>query len=98
MAKEEKSSGSPGSAVGPRELVVIAKPEAKLRATTEGVRSLSGEDVSSLRSILRTEDAVLEPFFGAFVIRLSGYSLPHPPPAPAQSGMKAEPKGVTDRP
>ncbi|MGD8462288.1 MAG: S8 family serine peptidase [Anaerolineae bacterium] len=56
-----------------RELIVITKPEARLRAaplTTERVASLTGADVSPLSALLRTEDIVLQPLFGLSEERL----------------------------
>ena len=39
---------------GERELIVIAKPEAGLRATREAVASVSGAKVASLNSLLES--------------------------------------------
>ena len=57
MAEEAKS---------PRELVVIAKPDAGLRAqpeTKERVASAT-EDVTPLSDLLKSEDVILQPLFG----------------------------------
>src|SRR5215213_5389074 len=47
-----------------RELIVIARPEAGLRATREGISSVEGADVISLADLLRPEDITLRPLFG----------------------------------
>ncbi|WP_392973732.1 hypothetical protein [Streptomyces sp. LN245] len=48
-----------------RELIVVARPEARLRARAEGVRSAAGADVSALDMFLSDEQLVLEPLFGS---------------------------------
>ncbi|QOV39445.1 S8 family serine peptidase [Streptomyces ferrugineus] len=48
-----------------RELIVVARPEARLRAQAEGVRSAAGADVSALNMFLSDEQLVLEPLFGS---------------------------------
>lgn len=47
-----------------QELIVVARPEARLRAGTEGVRSAAGSDVSALNMFLSDEQLALEPLFG----------------------------------
>ncbi len=47
-----------------RELIVIAKREAQLRVTREGITSVEGADVNSLANILASESAVMRPLFG----------------------------------
>ncbi|MFB7248052.1 S8 family peptidase [Streptomyces populi] len=47
-----------------QELIVVARPEAGLRARAEGVRSVTGADVSALDMFLGDEQLVLEPLFG----------------------------------
>jgi hypothetical protein len=47
-----------------RELIVIAKADAGLRATTETVASIAGANVTSLNSVLSDNDATLVPVFG----------------------------------
>lgn len=47
-----------------RELIVVARPEARLRAEPEGVRSAAGADVSALNMFLDDEQLTLEPLFG----------------------------------
>ncbi|NEB02255.1 S8 family peptidase [Streptomyces sp. SID13726] len=47
-----------------RELIVVARPEARLRAGAEGVRSAAGADVSALDLYLHAEQLSLEPLFG----------------------------------
>lgn len=48
-----------------QELVVVARPEARLRAGAEGVRSAAGADVSALNMFLSDEQLALEPLFGS---------------------------------
>lgn len=48
-----------------RELIVLAKPEAGLRAMRENVASVTSHDVSSLADLLTKEGATLQPLFGA---------------------------------
>ncbi|MEV0221408.1 S8 family peptidase [Streptomyces sp. NPDC050704] len=48
-----------------QELIVVARPEARLRAGTEGVRSAAGADVSALNMFLSDEQLALEPLFGS---------------------------------
>ncbi|MDQ1044101.1 S8 family peptidase [Streptomyces sp. V4I2] len=48
-----------------QELVVVARPEARLRAGAEGVRSAAGADVSALNMFLSDEQLSLEPLFGS---------------------------------
>ncbi|MER5884311.1 S8 family peptidase [Streptomyces sp. NPDC001941] len=47
------------------ELILLARPEARLRAGAEGVRSASGADVSALNMFLEDEQLALEPLFGS---------------------------------
>ncbi|GAA2261784.1 hypothetical protein GCM10010145_29770 [Streptomyces ruber] len=48
-----------------QELIVVARPEARLRARPEGVRSAAGADVSALNMFLSDEQLTLEPLFGS---------------------------------
>ncbi|EPH45647.1 S8 family peptidase [Streptomyces aurantiacus] len=48
-----------------QELIVVARPEARLRAQEQGVRSASGADVSALNMFLSDEQLALEPLFGS---------------------------------
>ncbi|MFF4132821.1 S8 family peptidase [Streptomyces mirabilis] len=48
-----------------QELIVVARPEARLRAGAEGVRSAAGSDVSALNMFLSDEQLALEPLFGS---------------------------------
>ncbi|MFF5481233.1 S8 family peptidase [Streptomyces sp. NPDC012935] len=48
-----------------QELIVVARPEARLRARAEGVRSAAGADVSALNMFLTDEQLSLEPLFGS---------------------------------
>jgi hypothetical protein len=47
-----------------RLLVVIAEPDAQLRARSEGVMSAAGEDTDELNKILEERDAHMKPLFG----------------------------------
>ncbi|MGV9880282.1 S8 family peptidase [Streptomyces sp. NPDC003006] len=47
-----------------QELIVVARPEARLRAAEREVRSASGSDVSALNMFLSDEQLALEPLFG----------------------------------
>ncbi|MFF3494195.1 S8 family peptidase [Streptomyces sp. NPDC002795] len=46
------------------ELIVVARPEARLRVGADGVRSAAGADVSALNMFLGDEQLALEPLFG----------------------------------
>lgn len=80
MAKERKPSLSGGTpavqsstSMGiamERELIVIAKPEAALRSTREGVASRVGTDVGPLTKLLDKEGVSLRPLFGVTEERL----------------------------
>ncbi|MFE0514103.1 S8 family peptidase [Streptomyces sp. NPDC058964] len=48
-----------------QELIVVARPEARLRASADGVRSTAGADLSALAMFLDDEQLVLEPLFGS---------------------------------
>jgi hypothetical protein len=48
-----------------QELIVVARPEARLRAQADGVRSAAGADVSALNMFLSDEQLTLEPLFGS---------------------------------
>ncbi|MCF1595534.1 S8 family peptidase [Streptomyces muensis] len=60
-----------------QELIVVARPEARLRARAEGVRSAAGADVSALDMFLSDEQLALEPLFGSEE-RLSQAAAPQP--------------------
>jgi len=63
--------GSNGGQRSPRELIVIARPEAQLRATAEGgMRSLRGHDTQPLAQLLASQGATIQPLFGASEPRL----------------------------
>ncbi|MGW7087869.1 S8 family peptidase [Streptomyces sp. NPDC054871] len=76
MTDQVEPAGGPGaSGPGPdgagftyraseQELIVVARPEARLRAQAEGVRSAAGSDVSALNMFLSDEQLALEPLFG----------------------------------
>jgi hypothetical protein len=55
---------------GRRELIVVAKRQTGLRATKEGVASLTGVDVSPLADLLASEGIALLPLFGVREERL----------------------------
>ena len=63
-------SGRPGrpvsgeTQVAPRELIIVAKPDAGLRASPEGVASITGKDVSAFADMVSAKDIVIEPLFG----------------------------------
>ena len=58
-------SGSPSAPVASeRELIVVAAPQAGLRATGDAVASVAGADVTSLNSVLSASGATLVPVFG----------------------------------
>jgi hypothetical protein len=61
---------TPPEPQGERELIVIAKPEAGLRATREGVVSVRDANVSPLASLLASEEITLQPLFGVSEDRL----------------------------
>ncbi len=48
-----------------RELIVVARSEASLRASAGGVKSLAGRDVADLTHALQAASAVMVPLFGA---------------------------------
>ncbi len=58
-----------------RELVVVAKPEAELRATAMGLASAIGADVSSLDSFLASQGATMEPLFGLSESRMKSVAF-----------------------
>ncbi|MGW7068257.1 S8 family peptidase [Streptomyces sp. NPDC054855] len=76
MTDQVEPAGGPGaSGPGPdgagftyraseQELIVVARPQARLRAGAEGVRSAAGSDVSALNMFLGDEQLALEPLFG----------------------------------
>lgn len=71
MPGMQGTSGRPGGGGPPAEfpskrmLVVIAKPEAALRAGATEVHSAAGEDTSVLNQILSTSGVRMQPLFGA---------------------------------
>ena len=66
---EERPSG-PIVPLGERELIVVANPEAGLRASREGVSSAAGADVAPIADLLRSEGVTLRPLFGLSEERL----------------------------
>jgi hypothetical protein len=68
---EQARSGQGGMDLsGERELVVVAQPEAVLRASLDGVASAAGADTSSLDSMLSDASVMMRPLFGANEERL----------------------------
>jgi hypothetical protein len=53
-----------------RELVVVVKPDVRLRASSAGLKSLAGADVAALHDTLQNHGAALRPAFGASEDRL----------------------------
>lgn len=78
MAKrsQPKNPGSSGnvppeaSVPSERVLIVVAKPDAGLRATPQGVTAVSGADISPLTRLLDAQGLTLEPLFGMSEDRL----------------------------
>lgn len=64
------SRGAPRMSTSERELIVIAKPEAELRAASAGLRAAPGFDVAPLAGILASRGVKLEPLFGVSEDRL----------------------------
>jgi hypothetical protein len=77
MAKKAKSPAPPVPEANPPvpgfgpELIVIARPDAQLRANPAGVHSASALDVSSLTTLLQREGIALTPLFGVSEARIS---------------------------
>ncbi len=77
---KQTSKGARGSPAGPdpistgyateRELICVAKREAGLRATREGVTSIAGMDMSPLANLLAEESISFQPLFGVSEERL----------------------------
>lgn len=63
-------SNTGGSLSTQRELIVLAKPELGLRASSDGVASAADADVGPLAGFLSTEGITLEPLFGVSEDRL----------------------------
>lgn len=47
-----------------RELIVVVRHEARLRATREGIASVEGADANPLADVLASESAIIRPLFG----------------------------------
>src|SRR5215211_4378767 len=79
---------TPPAGGGRPELVVIAKPDAGLRARRDGVTSQTGADTGAITSVLERHGAAMRPLFGLTEDRLHAQTdrLPAPPagtePAP----------------
>ena len=61
-----------------RELIVITRPEAEVRARAEGVTSLAGIDTAPLTSLLETAGASMRPLFGVTEERLKAEAATMP--------------------
>jgi hypothetical protein len=79
MARQQPPSGGGPEEAGPtgasyppaeRELIVVADPEVRLRATPDGVASRADADVGPLAALLADEGVALEPLFGVSEDRL----------------------------
>lgn len=66
---------SSGAFEGERELVIVASPDAALRAGLETVASLSGEDVSDLNDVLSSAGVTARPLFGTSEERLAAEAM-----------------------
>ncbi|MFB2877707.1 S8 family peptidase [Floridanema aerugineum] len=53
-----------------RQVIVIVEPEIGLRSETNGIRSATGADISSLSAVLANDSITLEPLFGQSEERL----------------------------
>jgi len=74
--RKAPGKGSPPKvALPPRELVVIAAPEAGLRASPTGLASAAGAEVGSLARLLESQGAALRPLFGVSEERLQHHAL-----------------------
>ena len=62
-SKNSSSDAPSGDLRSPRELIVVAKPDAGLRASAEGV-SAAAADATSLEAVLQSAGAVMHPLFG----------------------------------
>jgi hypothetical protein len=69
----------------PRELVVVARPEAALRAAGDTVASAEGLDVGPLARLLRGHNAELRLLFGTSEESLQAEAVAAPPAAPGQA-------------
>ena len=80
MARQRRRSGGGGPDEGSptgvsyapaeRELIVVAEPDVRLRATADGVSSEADADIGPLAALLVDEDIALEPLFGVSEDRL----------------------------
>ncbi|ELZ95816.1 serine protease [Haloferax mucosum ATCC BAA-1512] len=64
------NTNEPEEIRGEPELVMVAKPDVKLRARPEGLTSAANADISPLSDVLDEEGATIEPLFGATEERL----------------------------
>ena len=49
---------------GSQELIIVAKPDAGLRVTPQGMASVTGQDVTPLANLLSSEAISIAPLFG----------------------------------
>ena len=61
MAENQAHNRSGGMPSAGRELIVIVKPEAGVRATRTGIRSVTGADVTALNDLMASEGVTLKP-------------------------------------
>ena len=76
---------------GRPELVVIAKPEAGLRAVAAGPTSVTDADTTSLASLLDTHGAAMRPLFGLSEDRVRAQVEALPAPSATAAKGEAEP-------
>ena len=63
-SRDNSPSDSHGAVASRRELIVIAKPDAQLRASGPSIASNVGADTTGLNALLASEGAALTPLFG----------------------------------
>jgi Subtilase family/FG-GAP-like repeat len=80
----------PQAGGGQPELVVIAKPEAGLRAMREGVASATGADTTSVADLLAQRGATMRPLFGLSEDRLRTQTAGLMAPADSMANGSAE--------
>ncbi|MEN6438472.1 MAG: S8 family peptidase [Syntrophobacter sp.] len=68
--KPRKAGDPPERPMYPRELVMVVRPGAGLRATREGMASATATDADSLTQLLKANSARLQPLFGLSEERL----------------------------
>ena len=71
MPEQPTNDSPPNFPVPPRELIVVAEPEAKLRATRDGVASAAGLDVEMIDAVVKRSEMTFVPLFGESEERLA---------------------------